>query len=106
MKVYISIPISGKDYRKQREHADDVARSLSRQGHIPVSPFNIYAGKCPTYEDHLCYNMRVLMDCDAIVFCKGWEHSFECLLEYSYVQLCEETGRKKMTAFVESEIMQ
>ena len=104
MKVYISIPITGEDYKKQRELADQIARSLSRKGHEPVNPFNIYAGKNPSYEDHLAYDLRALMDCDAIVMCRGWEHSFGCNLELGYARQCNEFGRKRMKLFVEDEL--
>lgn len=104
LKIYISIPITGKDYKKQREHADDIARSLSRQGWDVVNPFNIYAGKNATYEDHIAFDLRALMDCDAIVMCKGWEHSFGCTLEYSYAQLCKRYQRKDFKLFLEQEL--
>lgn len=81
-KIYISIPITGKDYKKQREHADEIARSLSRQGWEAVNPFNIFAGKNPSYEDHLACDLRALMDCDAIYFCEGWENSLGCNIEH------------------------
>ncbi len=81
MKVYISLPISGRGIDKAREHADMVAAQLSRRGHTPVNPFAIYAGKNPTYADHLCSDLRALMDCDAIYLCEGWHSSRGCRIE-------------------------
>ena len=39
MKVYISIPIAGKDITAQREYASDVAWLLAKFGHEPFDPF-------------------------------------------------------------------
>ena len=83
-KIYISIPITGKDYKKQREHADEIACSLSRQGWRVINPFNIYAGKDPGYFDYICADLRALADCDAIYFCSGWEHSCGCGIEHDF----------------------
>lgn len=81
MRVYISIPITDKDEQKQREHADLTKAMLSRVGHTPISPFDIYAGKNPKYEDYLCYDLRALADCDAIYLCEGWQFSRGCRIE-------------------------
>lgn len=82
MRIYISIPISGKDERKQREKADMIKAYLSRHGHEAVNPFEIYAGKNPCYKDRLQYGLRVLMDCDAAYFATGWSESIGCKIEY------------------------
>lgn len=84
MKIYISIPITGRDQRKARHKADLAKAAISRAGHTPVSPFDIYAGKSPTYADHLCYDLRALADCDAIYLCKGWQYSRGCRIERNF----------------------
>lgn len=86
MKVYISIPITGHDEEKQREKSDLIKAMLSRAGHKAVSPFNIYAGKNPKYEDYLCYDLRVLADCDAIYLCEGWQFSRGCRIEANFAK--------------------
>lgn len=82
-KIYISIPISGLDEKKVREHADLVKSKLSKEGYRPVSPFEIYAGKKPKYNDHLASDIRALLDCDGAYFCHGWKLSFGCNVEHS-----------------------
>lgn len=82
-RIYISIPISGHDINEVREHADLIRARLSRDGYIPVSPFDIYAGKNPTYADHICSDLRALMDCDGIFICKGSRRSCGCNIEAS-----------------------
>lgn len=93
-KIYISIPISGKDIREQRQEADRLAAFLSREGYEPVSPFNIYAGKDPDYWDHICADLRALADCDAVYFCGGWSDSLGCSIEHSFVMNRQAKGDK------------
>lgn len=80
-RIYISLPISGQeeDARKKVERMKD---TLREKGYLPVSPFEITKGKNPQYEDHICTDLREMLDCDAILFCKGWEQSCGCLIEH------------------------
>lgn len=86
-KIYISLLITGLDIKKVREKADLIKSKLSREGHTPVSPFDIYPGKNPTYADHICCDLRALMDCDGIYMCPGWDLSLGCNIEYATVRL-------------------
>lgn len=74
MKIYISLPISSRDISEARQHADLMKSALSRLGHTPVSPFDIYAGYKPDYYDYLCADLRALDGCDAIMMCRGWKN--------------------------------
>ena len=87
MRIYISIPITGHDELKQREKADMVGALLSRRGHETVNPFDIYAGKNPTYIDHLVADLKELYRCDAIVMCSGWTKSKGCRLEHAFATI-------------------
>lgn len=106
MKVYISLPISGRDIDEARQQADRAAAQLSRMGHRPVNPFNIYAGKNPTYADHLCSDLRALIDCDAIMLCEGWEESRGCRIEakvaveFGLEMLCETPGETETNGII------
>lgn len=82
MKIYLSIPISGYDLTKVREHADYVKMALSRQGHKVISPFCICPCKNPKYEDYICADLRAMLDCDGIYFCQGWDKSCGCGIEH------------------------
>lgn len=85
-KIYISIPITGHDEKRVREHADLVKAALSRAGHDPVNPFEIYHGKNPDYADYLCEDLRALAACDAIYLCNGWQFSRGCRIEANFAQ--------------------
>lgn len=99
MKVYLSIPITGKDEKKQREKADKIKLALSKAGHEPVNPFDIMPGKKnPDWFDYMCSDLRELDKCDAIYLCKGWQQSKGCRLERFYA---EEHGKRLMFEIVE-----
>lgn len=103
MKVYISIPITGHDIQTVREKADRIKAMLSRAGHTPVSPLDIYAGKNPTYDDHICYDLLAMLDCDALLQCKGWEDSMGCVIEYQVATDYANFGRKLFKRFREND---
>lgn len=86
MTIYISIPISGRPEHETREHADRVKAMLSRSGHIAVNPFDNYVGKDAQYIDHLCADLRMLADCDAIFLCQGWQFSRGCRIEANFAR--------------------
>ena len=48
MKVYISLPITGKDLQEQKGYARHVASFLSEAGFTPVNPFDNGFGSCST----------------------------------------------------------
>lgn len=88
MKVYISIPITGRDTAAQRDFADAVAKVLAEFGHEPLNPFgNGLPENAPRHE-HMRKDLRMLLRCNAIVLCPGWETSEGCLLECSVAKQC------------------
>lgn len=94
MKIYISLPISGLPEGKAKEKADLIKAALSRKGADPVSPFDVYSGHKPTYEDFICHDLRAMLDCDAIYFCKGWELSCGCNIEHDVAMRFKASGKK------------
>lgn len=88
MKVYISIPITGKDFDEQKRHAEDVASFLLTAGHTPVNPFNNGLDDNASYEDHLREDTKMLLDCDAILMCKGYHLSHGCTFERDVAIKC------------------
>lgn len=94
MKVYLSVPITGRIEKEARQHADLMKSALSRAGHEVINPFEIYCGKNPTYADYLCTDLRKLADCEAIFLCKGWQFSRGCRIERNFA---DELGLQIMT---------
>lgn len=88
MKVYISIPITGKDFDEQKRHAEDIASFLTEARHTPVSPFDNGLDANASYEDHLREDTKMLLDCDAILMCKGYHLSHGCMFERDVAIKC------------------
>lgn len=87
MRIYLSIPISNLDEKKQRERADKIKIALSKSGYEVVNPFDIIPDKKnPDWFDYICSDLRELDKCDAIFLCNGWKESRGCRLERFYAE--------------------
>ena len=93
MKIYISLPISGRE-EEARERAQMIAKAIKEAGHTPVNPFDIYAGENPDYFDHLCADLRAMMDCDAVYFDKDHYMSCGCKIEHDVAFTLMVRGKK------------
>lgn len=81
MKVYISIPIIGENYNDQRNHAFIAATNLGLKGWDVVSPFDVTPRANMTANEIAGKHFEVLLNCDAIYLCKGWQQSKKCQAE-------------------------
>lgn len=86
-KIYISLPITGRDLAKVREQSDLTAAKLSREGYDTVSPLDIYHGKNPSYADYMGNDLKVLLQCDGIYLASGWEKSCGCQIEFQAARI-------------------
>lgn len=99
--AYISLPISGHDINRVRDKIDLIKLTLSKKGYRPVSPLEVNAGKNPQYEDHICCDLRAMLDCDAVCFCDGWEASLGCNIEHDVVMRYKAHGKKNFKVLYE-----
>ena len=86
MRIYISIPISGKDLATQQRKALEIAEKLRQLGHEPVSP--LPPPEAPSglsekekYAYYMGRDVERLLLCDAVFLCDGWNRSKGCRLE-------------------------
>ena len=86
MRIYISIPISGKDLATQQQKALEIADKLRELGHEPISP--LPPPEAPSglsekelYAFYMGEDMKKLLTCDAVFLCDGWNCSKGCRLE-------------------------
>lgn len=89
MKIYISIPISGKDLATQQAVALEIAEKIKALGHEPVNPFDtpLAAPEMSEKEKYAYYmgrDIEKLLLCDAVYFCEGWSESKGCRAD-SYI---------------------
>lgn len=86
MRIYISVPITGLPIEAQKKKADAAACEIRKRGHIAVNPFDTpsppdeWSGK-RKYAYYIGEDAKLLMECDAIYCCEGWELSTGCRIE-------------------------
>lgn len=88
MRIYISIPISGRDLAAQQCVAALAAQRLELKGHEPVNPFSVEAPEHLSEKEQYAYcmgeDMKLLLACDAILMVdRQWPKSKGCSIEHS-----------------------
>ena len=89
-KVYISIPISGRDLFAQRRRANDVAERFAHAGYNPITPFDIIPVGDPASSDYAkCMGRDIegLLLCDIIALVDDWENSKGCRAEKAVAEV-------------------
>lgn len=91
MTIYISIPMTGKDFEMQKLIAWVWQKLFTNLGYEVENPFFLSevlnsqhkrAGlSAPTYDEYLAYDLKILEDCTHIFLCKGWTESKGCMAE-------------------------
>ena len=92
MKIYISIPISGKDLATQQTLAAQIAGRIKDLGHESFNPFDtplapLGVTEKEKYAYYMGEDIKQLLMCDAAYFCEGWRGSNGCLLEFNAAQI-------------------
>lgn len=88
MKIYISIPITGKDIRAQKGRAALLERMFNAQGFDTANPFRNGLPASRMREDHMRADLKMLLGCDVVFMCKGWTESKGCGLEHEVAEQC------------------
>lgn len=83
MKIYISIPITGRPIEEAKEHAEWLKSSLEAHGHKCITPFEVCPEPDKPYAYYMGKDIEALLsdDIDAVVFGVGWFKSKGCKLE-------------------------
>lgn len=88
MKVYVSLPITGREKDDYTAHCERAIERLERLGYEPVSFLeNGLPTEAPVPE-HMRADYRLLLGCDAIYLCEGWEYSHGCMNELQVAADC------------------
>lgn len=98
-RIYISLPITGYDYKSRCRFAAKVSAEIALRGDIPVNPLWSNLNRVynewletnesseadetfvPAYKDFMKSDLKELLECDAICLCEGWEGSRGCQCE-------------------------
>ena len=83
--IYISLPI-GEDkafQEKQEAFSWEVVKKLAKRGYAVVNPFRNGLRRDAPRTAHLREDFKMLLSCDAILLCPGYENSDGCQKELS-----------------------
>ncbi len=89
MKLYISIPISGRPLHEAKYHAECIKAALTPHGHECITPFDVCSEPGKTYGHYMGRDIEAILDnnIDGIVFGHGFHDSNGCMLEHAAAQI-------------------
>lgn len=79
-RVYISGPITGVEDLNRQAFAQ-AAKALKSVGLIAVNPHDNGVPEWAPWQAHMRADLKMLVDCDALVLLQGWEKSRGAKLE-------------------------
>lgn len=85
-RIYVSLPISNYDLDERRKKADATAAMLRGKGYEAVTPFQNGLPQDASYEAHMAADIWLLLSCDGIYMCDGWEDCLGCKIEHAVAQ--------------------
>lgn len=80
-RIYISLPISGRDYDTQRDLAKAMEDKLRALGWDVFNPMGEQSARGLTTHEYMRIDISALLDCDAIILMKDWNRSAGCHTE-------------------------
>ena len=88
-KAFISTPMSDRSPEEIQESLRRAAEYLKKKGYTAASsydPDGIYNAAKEGIKNPSLYMLGksfvIMSDCDAVFFCRGWDHSRGCKLEF------------------------
>ena len=80
-KLYLSIPISGRDYETQKAIAAIHQQKFEQFGYKVVNPFELTPEQGNTDAYYMGRCIEALLTCQVIFMCDGWRESKGCRTE-------------------------
>ena len=87
MKIYISLPISGRDIEEVEARCVFATGVIEKKGHTAVSPLEVSPDTDAPYSTHMGNDIAALLECNAVLFLDGWQESKGCQLEHRAAEL-------------------
>lgn len=87
-KCYISLPITGREIKNVKKDIERLKLALRNRGYNPISPFGRNVDFNATHEQHMREDIKLLLDCDAILMARDWERSVGCRAELNVALVC------------------
>ncbi|MBR8707201.1 DUF4406 domain-containing protein [Bacteroides pyogenes] len=86
-KVYLSLPISGRPLEEAMAYARVMKEELQSQGYEVVTPFEVCPNSEEPYSRLMGRCIEVLLECDEVYFCLGWQRSKGCMTEFEIARI-------------------
>ncbi len=80
-RIYISLPISGRDIEDVESAIKSAAAQIEKHGFKAVSPLEVSPDPESSYAVHIGRGITALLECDAVLVLPGWVESKGCNLE-------------------------
>lgn len=80
-KIYISLPISGRDMEDVESDCKSASAQIGKHGFKAVSPLEVSPDPESSYAVHIGRGITALLECDAVLVLPGWVESKGCNLE-------------------------
>ena len=87
MKIYVSIPITGRLLEDAKAHAKTIAERFAAHGHDVITPFDVCPDSNKPYAYCIGRDIEALLGCDAIAIGDEWFKSPGCLLEKAAAEI-------------------
>lgn len=86
-KLYLSLPISGRQLEEAREYASKMKEHLTYQGYEVITPFEVCPNSEEPYSRLMGHCIEALLECDVAYFCFGWQRSNGCTAEFEIARI-------------------
>ena len=89
-KIYISLPITGRDENERRYFANGIISMLAERmpEYEVVNPLDNKLEYSVHWSKHMAEDIKMLLECDAIFMCRDWQWSHGCKLEHDIATSC------------------
>ena len=100
MRLYLSLPISGKPTKERMAYANQMRDALTeafRKGNglfkdeselKIITPFDVNENEDKdSYARKMGNDIEALLECDAIYLCEGWQNSKGCMAEFEVARI-------------------
>lgn len=89
MKLYISIPITGRPIADTKYQAEAIRNKLMLHGHECITPFDVCPESNKPYAYYMGRDIEALLsdDIEGVVFGIGFHDSKSCMLEHAAAQI-------------------
>lgn len=100
MKMYLSLPITGRNIHDVKAYAKRVKQDWVEKGYDVITPFEVAPEEGMPYAYYMGKDVEALLGCDGIILCTDWFSSKGCRLEYNVAEIYGKKVRVDLTRYI------